>query len=82
MSPIVRILLGIVVALVGFFMTWKTVRVMEWFGRNDWAEQNLGSGGSWTFYKLIGIGLVFIGALISTNLISGILESFAGIFVR
>ena len=82
MSPILRILLGIGVALVGFLMAWKTVRILEWFGTNEWAERTLGYGGSWTFYKLLGVGLVMLGALISTNVISGILESFAGIFVR
>lgn len=82
MSPVFRIVLGIVVALVGFLMAWKTVRILEWFGRNEWAEQTFGSGGSWTFYKLLGVSLVFVGALISTNVVSDILESFAGIFVR
>lgn len=80
MSPLFRIPLGIVVAIVGFLMILKTATVMEWFGRVDWAEDKFGPGGSYTFWKLIGVIIVFVGIFISTNLISDILTDFASIF--
>jgi len=82
MNPIFRVLLGLVVMVVGFLITWKTKYVIIWFGRIPWAEKHLGSGGTWTFYKLLGVLIAFIGIFIVTNIISGILESFAGIFIR
>ena len=82
MSPFIRIPLGILVMLVGFWMVKKTDVVLSWFGTIPFAENKFGSGGSRFFYKLLGILIVFIGIFISTNIISDILESFASIFVR
>lgn len=82
MNPIFRIILGLIVMVVGFLMVMRTSVVLKWFGRIPFAEQKLGSGGTHTFYKLLGILIVFIGIFIVTNIISGILDSFAGLFIR
>jgi hypothetical protein len=66
---------------VGFHMVWKTLLYQEWTGVIEFAEEKLGSGGTNTFLKLIGAGVCFIGVAIATNLISDILNSFAGLFV-
>ena len=76
----------IAVALVGFTMVWKTAMWIEMFGRNSWAEGHLssgfgsGMGGSWMFYKLLGI--VFIGCafLYVTGLLQTIMVSVLGTF--
>lgn len=82
MSFFWRIILGFVVMAMGFLMIWKTVFFQEWTGRIEFAEEKLGSGGTNTFLKLVGAGVCFIGVAIATNLISDILNSFAGFFVR
>jgi len=77
-----RIILGIAVIVLGFLMVWKTVMFQEFLGRNNWAEQKFGPGGTTTFYKLMGVGVAFLGMLIATNLISNTMESLVGLFVR
>ncbi len=82
MSPLLRIPLGLVVMVVGFLIVWKTETVFEWFGTNDWAEEKLGVGQSRFLYKIVGLIIAFIGMFIATNIVSDILNGFAGIFVR
>ncbi|HBL39994.1 TPA: hypothetical protein DDZ10_05020 [Candidatus Uhrbacteria bacterium] len=77
-----RVLLGLLVIIVGFFMVWKTVVFQDFFGVNAWAERKFGSGGTNTFYKLLGVLVAFLGMLIATNLISEVMQSLVGIFVR
>lgn len=60
----------------GVVMVWKTSWFLDFFGRVPWAERYLGSGygaglgGSWSWYKLLGI-LVIVGALLY---MTGLLE--------
>lgn len=82
MNPIFRILLGLVIMAVGMLIVWKSEMVFGWVGRIPFAESKFGSGGTRTFLKLIGLLVVFIGIFTITNIISDILNSFAGIFVR
>ncbi|MCR4314061.1 MAG: hypothetical protein NUV84_02345 [Candidatus Uhrbacteria bacterium] len=77
MSPFIRIPLGLVIMVVGFFMVKKTDVVLSWFGQVPFAEDKFGSGGSRFFYKLLGIAITFIGMFVATNIISGILEDLA-----
>ena len=73
-------LLGIAVMVVGFLIVWKTDALYEWLGVSDFAERKFGPGGSRFFYKLIGIGVVFVGIFIATNLINSILHGIFSIF--
>jgi ABC-type dipeptide/oligopeptide/nickel transport system permease component len=82
MNPILRVLFGIVVMVMGYFIVMKSETVFSWFGRIDWAEEKLGAGQSRLFYKLVGILVAFTGIFIATNIISDILSGFTGIFVR
>lgn len=79
---ILRVLLGLGVIVVGFFMVWKTTGFQDFFGANDWAERKLGPGGTNTFYKLLGVGVAFLGMLIATNLISEVMQSLTSVFIR
>ncbi len=81
MSVLLRVPLGLFVMCIGFLIVWKTETVYTWFGSIPFAEDKFGPGGSRFFYKLIGAGVVFIGIFIVTNIISDILEGFAGIFI-
>lgn len=82
MSFFWRTILGFVVMGLGFHMVWKTLAYQDWVGRIEFAEEKFGSGGTNTFLKLIGAGVCFLGVAIATNLISDILNSFAGLFIR
>ncbi len=82
MNPILRVLLGLIVIVVGFCVVWKTDLIRSWFGEIAWAERKFGPGGTRTFYKLLGALICFIGIFIATNIISDILTGFASIFVR
>jgi len=82
MSPFLRIPLGLLVMFIGFLMVKKTLVVLSWFGRVPFAEEKFGSGGSYFFYKLLGVGVVFLGIFIATNVISGILEDLAGLLTH
>lgn len=68
MNPFLRILLGIVVSGVGMSMVYYTNTYLSMIGRIEWAEQNLGSGGSRFFYKILGIIVAFLGIILITNL--------------
>jgi hypothetical protein len=81
MPVFLRVPLGLAVMVIGFLIVWKTERVFEWFGTNDFAEKKLGPGQSRFFYKLVGTGVAFLGMFIATNVISDIFSSFANIFV-
>ncbi len=58
---------GFILVAIGFFMIWKTDWMMKSFGRVEWAERKLGSGGTWTFYKVLGLGLIFLAFLLTTG---------------
>ncbi len=68
MNPFVRILIGLGITVMGSFMVYKTHVVLSMIGPIAWAERNLGSGGSRTFFKFFGIGVALLGLIIVTNL--------------
>ena len=67
---------------VGFLIVKKTTVILEWFGRNEFAESKFGPGGSRFFYKLVGVGAAVIGMAIATNLITDWLEGLACLLSR
>ncbi len=78
---IVRIIVGFLIAGIGFLFVWQSEWLLQNFGRVDWAEMKL-SGGTRLFYKLLGIIIILIGFSVVTNLYSEILTSFAKFFIR
>ncbi len=67
------------IIIFGFLITWKTNWIVENFGRNDWAEQKLGSeGGSRLVYRLVGIAIMIFGALLMTGLMKNIIFGIFG----
>ncbi|MCW1930497.1 MAG: hypothetical protein KIH62_004245 [Candidatus Kerfeldbacteria bacterium] len=63
-----KYIIGLMIVAAGAFMVIKTDTMMRIFGRNSWAEAKLGGGGTWTFYKLIGVGAVILGFAVITDL--------------
>ncbi|MBT4121556.1 hypothetical protein HOE31_01240 [bacterium] len=71
-----RIILGLIMIVVGFLITWKSDWLVSNFGTISWAEQHIStSGGSRLLWKLIGILTIFIGMLVTTNLLQGVIVS-------
>lgn len=58
-----RYILGLIGVGVGFLVIWKSEWILVNFGRVDWAEEKFGMGGTRTFYKLIGLGIIIISFL-------------------
>ncbi len=69
MSWWIRILLGGAITGIGFFITWRTLSIMDLVGRSYWAETKFSTwGGTIALYKLIGFAIILIGLMIITNL--------------
>jgi hypothetical protein len=70
-----RIILGIIMISVGAFMVIRSESMLRAFGSINFFDQHLGmEGGSRLGYKLIGLGILFIGMLVITNMIGGFME--------
>lgn len=61
-----------IAAGVAFIM--KTDWFVRSFGRVAWAEDKLGYGGTWSFYKLLGVGVIILALMIMTGDILSILD--------
>jgi len=73
-----RILLGIFISVVGFFMVWKTDFFYDLIGSVPWADRTFGGGGTRLFYKLLGTAIIILGTMVATNLF----EIIVGGFIR
>lgn len=63
-----KYVLGIVLIIAGFVITWKSDWLMNNFGRIAWAEEKLGmEGGTRLFYKLIGVTVIVFAFLYMTG---------------
>ncbi|MFH1457416.1 MAG: hypothetical protein ABIF17_04920 [Patescibacteria group bacterium] len=52
----------------GFLIVWKNEKFMEFFGRVEWAEKTFGFyGGSRMFYKMLGITIIILSAMMLTG---------------
>ena len=83
MAIFLRILLGLVIVAVGFYMVLRTAIFIELIGYIDWAERKFGSGGTNLFYKLLGMVIMILGFIITTNLWNALLGATIGsLFTR
>ncbi len=62
-----KFIVGFIIIAVGFVMIWQTQWFINSLGRIAWAEQKLGGGGTWTFYKIVGVLAIFLAFLIMTG---------------
>ncbi|MDA2936579.1 hypothetical protein MYX06_05165 [Patescibacteria group bacterium AH-259-L05] len=76
-----NIILGLLIIGAGFMITYKSEWLLHNLGRVQWAEAHLGlEGGTRLFYRLIGIGIIFLGIFIITGIWSDILGGFVKLF--
>lgn len=74
-----KVLLGLGIVVFGVLMIFKSEWFLVNFGTVAWAEEKLGSsGGTRLFYKLLGLALIFVGLLIATNMMSGLIMAIFG----
>ena len=71
-----RIIIGIVVAVVGFLMVWKAPKFAEAIGAQPWLEKIVGEGNTIGAYKLLGLIIIIVGCMVATNLVQGLLMWF------
>ncbi|MFZ2681595.1 MAG: hypothetical protein WAZ14_00630 [Patescibacteria group bacterium] len=71
-----RILLGAGIIVVGYLMALKTNWFLTMLGPVAWAERTFVSGGSRTFYKLLGMVIIIIGIIVVTNLFDRFIGGF------
>lgn len=74
-----KIIIGLIGMVIGGLITIKSEKLLNTFGRIAFFDRYLGTeGGSRLGYKLIGLLVFFIAALIATNLIGGFLNWLLG----
>ena len=70
-----NIIFGLLILAIGTAIVIKSESMLSTFGRIEFFERYLGAdGGSRLGYKLIGLFIIFIGILITTNMIGGFLS--------
>ncbi len=69
-----KYIISLLIIAAGVVLIIKTDWFMKSFGRNAWAEQKLGPGGSWTFYKLIGVAFILCALFIMSGIMTSILD--------
>ena len=65
---------AIIFVALGIILVLKTEWFMSFLGKNAWAEDKIGPGGTRLFYKLIGIGLIFFAFLITSGIFYRVLD--------
>ncbi len=70
-----NIIIGLLVIAVGSLMVIKSEAFLSNFGRISFFDKYFGTeGGSRLGYKLVGMLIIFIGILVTTDMIGGFME--------
>jgi hypothetical protein len=69
----VKIIVGIIGAVAGFFMAWRPLFFVESLGEQAWMQKVFGAGGGVSGYRVLGVAVIIISFLIMTGLIEGVL---------
>lgn len=76
------IIVGIILVIAGTLSVLFSQKIYESFGHIAWAEDKLGSGGSLTFIRLVGVAVIIFGFMlwfgIFQFLFGGIIETLFG----
>lgn len=75
-----QILTGIILAAIGVVILKFHYQLKNLFGSWGWAEDKLGSGGTYTAWKLIGLGMMVFGVLWGTGTLGSLLTNVLGMF--
>lgn len=72
-----RIILGLIIIAVGFIFVWRPKIPLDFIGRSALGEKLL-IGGSYSFYKFVGIVIIFVGILVTVGLQDNLIEFLLG----
>ena len=71
-----KFIFGIIIAIIGFLIVWKSEWLLNNFGRIPFAEKHLGtSGGTRLMYKIIGIIVIIVGLMYATDLTDNLIAA-------
>ena len=62
-----KYLVSLIMAGLGILIVAKTFAIVRLVGKNDWAEQKLGSGGTYTAWKIIGVIVIIASYYVITK---------------
>ena len=75
-----RIIFGFLGIIIGIIILRKTYQLAEMFGQIEFAEKYLGSGGTYTFYKIVGLVLIVSGATYMFGILDIFFSPFTSFF--
>jgi hypothetical protein len=70
-----RVIIGILGITTGLLLIKYRSNVRDFTGLVGFAEKYLGNGGTYTFYLLLGIALIFLSVLYATGQLQSILDN-------
>lgn len=75
-----RVFWSLIGIVVGVLFVWKTYSLVVIFGKISWAERHLraGLGGTYFFYKLIGLILILFSGMYMFGILDNILAPLSG----
>ncbi len=76
---ITRLIISILLIGLALLMLTKNKKFVDFFGKNGWAERHLGSGGTYTLFKLIALLLIFFTLLYLTGMLNSFLSGTLGL---
>lgn len=59
MAFLLKLLISIITAAAGFLLLTHSYQITQLFGHQEFAERYLGTGGTYTMWKLTGLLLIF-----------------------
>ena len=59
-----KILIFLATLILGLGIIRYNMQWVSWTGKNQWAENKLGSGGTYTLWKLVAIAIIIFGFLV------------------
>jgi hypothetical protein len=76
---ITRLIISVLLIGLAILMLTKNKKFVDFFGKNGWAERHLGSGGTYTMFKIIALLLIFFTLLYLTGMLNSFLSSVLGL---
>ncbi len=69
MQLVLRLIIGTLGIAAGIFLVAKSYTIVQKIGYNEWAEEHLGGGGTYTLVKFIGLVVILLAVLVILGLI-------------
>lgn len=76
-----RIVISVIGVIAGFVFLIYTKQTVDFVGANNWVEENLGPGQTYTFYKILGFAVIFLSFLYLIGALDSIFLSFVRVFI-